>query len=255
MHGTYVNGLQLHLNETAELQQGTEVTFGAEVTRGDDVYPAKTFRCEVEWERMRSPSPRPDTVDSKSRSGYGLSSAELEYESNLEDEDFDAEMEEHSQDERLSASSGASSPLRSPSREKSCSASSLTTYLRREEIAESHERSTRESLKQLNKVFEAKSSKIKDLIDRDTHMIDLRTSEERPNKQEDNTRPRMPTIHSLVNKTQSDSLSHSRLCIWWISWVRTMTMKWRLSKSLLPSMPQSGRRAKPPGSQKPFVST
>jgi hypothetical protein len=53
MHGTYVNGLQLHLNETAELQQGTEVTFGAEVTRGDDVYPAKTFRCEVEWERMR----------------------------------------------------------------------------------------------------------------------------------------------------------------------------------------------------------
>ena len=53
MHGTFVNGLQLHPNETAELQQGTEVTFGAEVTRGDEVYPAKTFRCEVEWERLR----------------------------------------------------------------------------------------------------------------------------------------------------------------------------------------------------------
>jgi hypothetical protein len=151
----------------------------------------------------RSPSPRLDTVDSKSRTGYGLSSAELEYESNLEDEDFDAEMDDHSQDER-SASSGDSSPLRSPSREKSSSASGLTAYLRREEIAESHERSTRESLKQLNKVFEAKSSKIKDLIDRDSQMIDLRNSEERTNKQEDNTRPRMPTIHSLVNKTQSE---------------------------------------------------
>ena len=53
MHGTFVNGLQLHPTETAELQQGTEVTFGAEVTRGEDIYPAKTFRCEVQWERLR----------------------------------------------------------------------------------------------------------------------------------------------------------------------------------------------------------
>jgi len=61
MHGTFVNGLLLHPNETAELQQGTEVTFGAEVTRGDEVYPAKTFRCEVEWERLRYVFSHPHT--------------------------------------------------------------------------------------------------------------------------------------------------------------------------------------------------
>lgn len=48
-----MNGLQLVKDETAELQQGTEVTFGAEVSRGEEVYGAKTFRCEVKWERQR----------------------------------------------------------------------------------------------------------------------------------------------------------------------------------------------------------
>lgn len=52
MHGTFVNGLQLLEDETAELRQGTEVTFGCEVTRGEEVFPPKTFRCEVEWEVM-----------------------------------------------------------------------------------------------------------------------------------------------------------------------------------------------------------
>lgn len=52
MHGTFVNGLQLQDDETAELRQGTEVTFGCEVTRGEEVFPPKTFRCEVEWEDM-----------------------------------------------------------------------------------------------------------------------------------------------------------------------------------------------------------
>lgn len=52
MHGTFVNGLQLREEETAELRQGTEVTFGCEVTRGEEVFPPKTFRCEVVWEDM-----------------------------------------------------------------------------------------------------------------------------------------------------------------------------------------------------------
>lgn len=53
MHGTYVNGLQLHREETAELQDGTEITFGADVTRGEEVFPAKTFRVGVQWQRLQ----------------------------------------------------------------------------------------------------------------------------------------------------------------------------------------------------------
>lgn len=53
MHGTFVNGLQLKNDETAELRNDTELTFGADVSRGDDLYPAKTFRCGVEWEEVK----------------------------------------------------------------------------------------------------------------------------------------------------------------------------------------------------------
>lgn len=53
MHGTFVNGLQLAANETAELRDGTELTFGADVTRADEVHPARTFRCSVHWEEKK----------------------------------------------------------------------------------------------------------------------------------------------------------------------------------------------------------
>lgn len=51
MHGTFVNGLQLRESEEAELRDGTELTFGADVTKGQEVHPAKTFRCMVSWEQ------------------------------------------------------------------------------------------------------------------------------------------------------------------------------------------------------------
>jgi hypothetical protein len=53
MHGTFVNGLQLKDHETAELRNDTEITFGADVSRGDDLYPAKTFRCSVGWQEIK----------------------------------------------------------------------------------------------------------------------------------------------------------------------------------------------------------
>lgn len=53
MHGTFVNGLQLKAHETAELRTDTEITFGADVTRSEDLYPAKTFRCTVGWQEIK----------------------------------------------------------------------------------------------------------------------------------------------------------------------------------------------------------
>ena len=52
MHGTFVNGVQLRQDETAELNEHAELTFGADVSRGDELFPAKTFRCGVEWEEI-----------------------------------------------------------------------------------------------------------------------------------------------------------------------------------------------------------
>lgn len=192
MHGTFVNGLQLHPNETAELQEGTEVTFGAEVTRGEDVYPAKTFRCEVQWERMRSPSP----VPTKARTGYGVTSQDLEYESGEDDYEMYDE-DGHSQEENSSGCSSSPAPAhRSDSSHKAPEAAP-TPFARNEEIPELHERTTKDTLDSDSKQgFELKSASMMDLI----------AQELRANNQDDKPRQRMSTIHSLVNKTQVDNL-------------------------------------------------
>jgi hypothetical protein len=156
MHGTFVNGLQLHPGETAELQDGTEVTFGAEVTRQDEIFPPKTFRCGVHWEPItyvargswlsftffpkltsrqcsRPPSPAAGSArkTNKLRNGYGIDGDQLlvsedgsESEGEEEEED-DTQMsymdEEHSEDdENVSTSSGRSS---SPESARSISSS------------------------------------------------------------------------------------------------------------------------------------
>lgn len=174
MHGTFVNGLQLHRSETAELQEGTEVTFGVEVTRGDDVFPAKTFRCEVKWERSKSPSPCPEKnlmEKMKTRTGYGVSSEELlvsEYESNEEDEfDHVADQVKH---EKSLPSSGSSSPAASDpsSSDQDEITVSGPLWKHSDDIPESHERSTKHSFDSVDKPL------------------------------------RMPTIHSLMHKSQSD---------------------------------------------------
>lgn len=215
MHGTFVNGLLLHPNETAELQQGTEVTFGAEVTRGDEVYPAKTFRCEVEWERLRSPSPRPS--ETKARSGYGVTTQELEYESNEEDEEedhYEEEMDEHSEDEHMSDSSGrASSPApsipQSSAGEMSMTSSSdRTAYFRGEDLPESHERTTITVCKHLHDVvlerYGDKAKTLRDLIDREAEARKTELAE-----RDDCPPLRTSTIHSLVNNTHTESTSKS----------------------------------------------
>jgi hypothetical protein len=211
MHGTFVNGLQLHPNETAELQEGTEVTFGAEVTRGDEVYPAKTFRCEVHWERMRygllhptslqrltcerSPSP----VAPKARVGYGVTSQDLEYESGEDEDDMydEEDMEEHSEDGSSGRESSPASPWQMEDPFGKAPEPTRNSYMRNEEIPEIHERSTKNTLNldSVRQAFELRSAKLMDLID----------NELRANSQDDKPRQRMSTIHNLVNKTQSDN--------------------------------------------------
>ncbi|KAH0615325.1 uncharacterized protein H6S33_000961 [Morchella sextelata] len=106
MHGTFVNGLQLVEEETAELRQGTEVTFGCEVTRGEEVFPPKTFRCDIVWEDMTPPK-APETsavlglAETGKIRGYGVTAEDLTYHSgeDFEDEEGGEEDEEEEDDE------------------------------------------------------------------------------------------------------------------------------------------------------------
>lgn len=210
MHGTFVNGLQLHSAETAELQQGTEVTFGAEVTRGDEVFPAKTFRCEVEWERLRSPSPRPHklSADSEPRTGYGLSSEDLivsEYDSN-EDDEFDEDVMNQSDhnDERMTSSSGRSSPAASECSSTDPEASTISGSCWRlsDDNLGNKEPSNKNPSEYADRTVSEPSSHDTKLPYDDLESDSVIVSER--------LRQRMPTIHSLVHKTQADRLGSAR---------------------------------------------
>ncbi|KAI5805786.1 hypothetical protein EDC01DRAFT_626600 [Geopyxis carbonaria] len=196
MHGTYVNGLQLHHEETAELQDGTEITFGADVTRGDEVFPAKTFRVGVQWQRLHRPGEQSNTIPDKPRMGYGVSSPDLmnsEYDSNDEEdnEDYEEDGEHHSDDEKMTTSSGrSSSPAGSLHSDIMASNDQFSTY------------SSHRDIKSIGDFYDSKSSKLKQILERpDVICID---DDAEPSNKAVKSRPRMPSIPSLVNKPQSD---------------------------------------------------
>ncbi|KAL7273392.1 hypothetical protein RUND412_003748 [Rhizina undulata] len=230
MHGTFVNGLSLKADETAELQQGTEVTFGSEVARGEEIFPPKTFRCEVEWEEIALSKPR-YVVDNGRTSGYGVSSQALLMSD--DDEDFEDEQYEdettfgdiHPSDhERRSTSSGTeSSPSNSastspPNKETKSThvgtSPSKTPFTHDNDIPVSHERSTKDlSVQSLTKnEFEQRLESLKKQI-----TDQMRKSKENTNTQvdlvdlevdENQARPRL-TIGSLMNKSQEPSTSQT----------------------------------------------
>lgn len=49
MHGTYVNHHQLKTKEARELNYGDTIVFGAEVKRGEETFPACSFKVTYEF--------------------------------------------------------------------------------------------------------------------------------------------------------------------------------------------------------------
>jgi len=49
MHGTYVDKTHLEAYESKHLSDGDTVVFGAEVKRGEEVFPACAFRITYEY--------------------------------------------------------------------------------------------------------------------------------------------------------------------------------------------------------------
>lgn len=49
MHGTYINNKQLIVREPTQISDGDEITFGAEVKRGVETFPACAFRVKIEF--------------------------------------------------------------------------------------------------------------------------------------------------------------------------------------------------------------
>ncbi|RPB13433.1 hypothetical protein P167DRAFT_114446 [Morchella conica CCBAS932] len=174
MHGTFVNGLQLVEEETAELRQGTEVTFGCEVTRGEEVFPPKTFRCDIVWEDMTPPK-APETsatlglAETGKIRGYGVTAEDLTYHSgeDFEDEEGGEDDEEEDDEEdaemsyldlppsdedkassffgESSPSSTTDSPITQTIKPAYVGAStSKAPYYADEDIPVSHERSTKD---------------------------------------------------------------------------------------------------------------
>ena len=111
-----------------------------------------------------------------------------------------SEDEGRSEDERFSDdSSGESSNIMSPADSPTISAPGKFDFQRHDaEIPESHERSTHHmSIENLNTAFEANSSALRSfLVDGPNTKIREISSE---------SRPRMPSIPSLVNKVAEDS--------------------------------------------------
>jgi pSer/pThr/pTyr-binding forkhead associated (FHA) protein len=49
MHGTYVNKKHLQREEPTQLSDGDEITFGAQVNRGLEVFPACAFKLKLDF--------------------------------------------------------------------------------------------------------------------------------------------------------------------------------------------------------------
>ncbi|KAL4888839.1 hypothetical protein BDV59DRAFT_187893 [Aspergillus ambiguus] len=49
MHGTFINGNRLPVDENMAISNGDIIAFGAEVVRGRDSYPPVKVRCEYDW--------------------------------------------------------------------------------------------------------------------------------------------------------------------------------------------------------------
>ena len=150
----------------------------------------------------RDPSPK-ETMEVKTRTGYGVSSEQLvvsEYDSS-EDENYEmsenAEASDDEEDEdeadRLSNSSGESSSFLSSMDSPTVNAPDKFEALRQPVVPE---RSTLPmSINQLNTSFEANSSTLRNI----NFYIESHTAEQRDNRTD--SRPRMPSIPSLVNRT------------------------------------------------------
>lgn len=150
--------------------------------------------------------PNESRTSEKTRAGYGVSTEQLVIsECGTDEEDADMEYgisedEGRSEDERLSEdSSGESSNIMSPAGSPTVTAPGKFDFQRHDaEIPESHERSTHHmSIENLNTAFEANSSALRSFL------VDGPNTKNREISSE--SRPRMPSIPSLVNKVAEDS--------------------------------------------------
>jgi pSer/pThr/pTyr-binding forkhead associated (FHA) protein len=49
MHGTYINNKQLSVRDPTRILDGDEITFGAEVKRGPETFPACAFQVKIDF--------------------------------------------------------------------------------------------------------------------------------------------------------------------------------------------------------------
>ncbi|KAI9823194.1 MAG: hypothetical protein M1832_002638 [Thelocarpon impressellum] len=101
MHGTYLNGRKVHSGEPHALNDGDLVTFGFEVTRASETFPARSFRVHFE-SKASTHQPTPPT------SSYSVPEASEDESDSREPEAVDSSLKRQSADERATTKSSVS---------------------------------------------------------------------------------------------------------------------------------------------------
>jgi len=75
MHGTYINNKQLSVRDPTRISDGDEITFGAEVKRGPETFPACAFQVKIDFVPYKAANSYtfPDSSDIEEEEDYDLS--------------------------------------------------------------------------------------------------------------------------------------------------------------------------------------